>query len=106
MAESIGTEKVSIEAIAAKLYEELTAKDINTTKNFTKQIARLYPQIIGDLLVENKDVEIQGIGTLKLKRKAAYTGRNPRTGEAVSVAESVLLNFTPASGIKKRLNEK
>lgn len=105
MSKSASVEKVSTNAIAAKLYEAFVTRGINTTKTFAKTVAQLYPHVISDLLTDKNDVELPGVGTFKLKQKAAYTGRNPKTGEPVSVAESIIIGFTPAIGIKKKLNQ-
>ena len=41
---------------------------------------------IGDALANGEEVRIAGFGTFGTRSRAARTGRNPRTGEAVSVA--------------------
>jgi nucleoid DNA-binding protein len=50
--------------------------------------------------VANRDgsARVPGFGTFKVKNRAARTGRNPRTGEAVQIAASRALTFKEAKG--------
>ena len=53
-------------------------------------------------LKDGTEVRLVGFGTFSVSRRAATTGRNPRTGEAVQVAEK----FTPYFKTGKQLREK
>lgn len=39
-------------------------------------------------------VQLKGFGTFKPQHRAARTGRNPRTGEPLEIAESFRIGFT------------
>jgi DNA-binding protein HU-beta len=45
-----------------------------------------------------------GFGSFAPSQRAARTGRNPRTGEELQIAESVSMRFTPAKALKETLN--
>ena len=49
-------------------------------------------------------VDIRGFGTFKVKDKAARQGRNPRTGETVSVPAKKVAAFKPSNEIGDLLN--
>lgn len=49
-------------------------------------------------------VTLVGFGTFTAKKRAARTGRNPRTGEAVKIAASVVPGFKAGSKLKDALN--
>ncbi|HVE47381.1 MAG TPA: HU family DNA-binding protein [Acidimicrobiales bacterium] len=51
-------------------------------------------------------VNIFGFGTFNPSSRAARTGRNPQTGEAVKIAASKGVRFSPASAFKVALNPK
>lgn len=51
-------------------------------------------------------VSIFGFGTFTPTSRAARTGRNPRTGEAVKIAASKGVRFAPAAAFKTALNTK
>jgi DNA-binding protein HU-beta len=59
--------------------------------------------VISDIKAGNK-VSIFGFGTFAPTSRAARTGRNPRTGEAVQIAASNSVKFSPASVFKSALN--
>ncbi|NBQ39559.1 MAG: integration host factor subunit beta, partial [Alphaproteobacteria bacterium] len=49
-------------------------------------------------------VEIRGFGAFSVKKRDARLGRNPRTGEHVSVAEKVVPVFKAGKEMRFRLN--
>ena len=49
-------------------------------------------------------VSIHGFGTFSHTSRAARMGRNPRTGEAVPIAASTSVKFSPATAFKATLN--
>ena len=54
-------------------------------------------------LVENGKVTIKGFGTFKVSTRKARTGRNPKTGEAIKIAESKTVRFKPSKELKGKL---
>jgi DNA-binding protein HU-beta len=51
-------------------------------------------------------VSIFGFGTFAPTSRAARVGRNPQTGEAVNIAASTGVRFSPATSVKVLLNPK
>lgn len=49
-------------------------------------------------------VQITGFGSFQAKKRAARTGRNPRTGEEVQIAASIAPTFKAGQGLKDALN--
>ena len=49
-------------------------------------------------------VEIRGFGAFSLKHYKAKLGRNPRTGEIVSVPQRYGVHFKPGADMKARVN--
>ena len=49
-------------------------------------------------------VEIRGFGTFSVSHRAATTGRNPRTGEAIQIAASKNAKFKSGKGLKDAVN--
>jgi integration host factor subunit beta len=50
-------------------------------------------------------VELRGFGAFSVKRREARSGRNPRTGEAVAVAEKAVPVFKTGKDMRLRLND-
>ena len=55
-------------------------------------------------LKENGKVTLTGFATFSAKKKAAKTGRNPRTGEAVQIPARVAVSVKAGSKLKDALN--
>ena len=60
--------------------------------------------VITDALVAGDDVKITGFGGFEVKERAARTGRNPKTGEAVEIEASKYVSFSAGSALKEKVN--
>ena len=58
-------------------------------------------QVISDSLKEGKAVAFTGFGKFHVAERGAREGRNPRTGESMTIAASKVPRFTAGSGLKK-----
>ena len=59
---------------------------------------------ITDALARGDRVELRGFGAFSVKHRKARLGRNPRTGETVSVEEKVVPYFKTGKELRQRLN--
>lgn len=55
-------------------------------------------------LLAGQRVEIRGLGSFKVKEYKGYSGRNPKTGEVVSVASKKLPFFRAGKELKEFIN--
>jgi integration host factor subunit beta len=60
---------------------------------------------IAEALAAGNRVELRGFGMFSVKQRDARTGRNPRTGEAVEVAEKRVPYFKTGKLLRERLNQ-
>jgi DNA-binding protein HU-beta len=51
-------------------------------------------------LSRGEDVAITGFGTFRVAKSAARQGRNPKTGESISIPASVKPKFRAGKGLK------
>ncbi len=58
---------------------------------------------IADAAAAGEEVNLPGFGKFKVKDMPERGGRNPSTGEAITIAASKKLTFTPAKALKDRL---
>lgn len=58
---------------------------------------------IGDAAAKGEDVSIPGFGKFSVKDRPERQGRNPATGEAMTIAASKKVSFTAAKGLKDKL---
>ena len=59
---------------------------------------------ITDALEQGDRVELRGFGAFSVKTRAARTGRNPRTGDAVQVSEKFVPFFKSGKQMRDLLN--
>ncbi|MEM7442463.1 MAG: integration host factor subunit beta [Pseudomonadota bacterium] len=59
---------------------------------------------IAEALAAGHRVELRGFGAFSVKHREARTGRNPRTGETVSVARKSVPFFKTGKQLRERLN--
>ncbi|HEY5307107.1 MAG TPA: HU family DNA-binding protein [Casimicrobiaceae bacterium] len=55
-------------------------------------------------LKKNNSVSLVGFGTFSVSKRAARTGRNPRTGAAIKIKSAKVPKFRPGKGLKDHLN--
>jgi DNA-binding protein HU-beta len=56
---------------------------------------------IEDALKSGEDVSFTGFGKFHVAERGSRKGRNPRTGETMTIAASRVPRFTAGSGLKK-----
>ena len=59
---------------------------------------------ISSALKRGDEVRLVGFGTFTVTRRKASTGRNPRTGEPMSIKESSQPKFKAGKGLKDACN--
>jgi integration host factor subunit beta len=59
---------------------------------------------IAAALARGDRVELRGFGAFSVKRRDARVGRNPRTGDSVSVSEKHIPFFKTGKQLRDRLN--
>ncbi len=59
---------------------------------------------ITSTLKKGGTVSLVGFGSFSVSKRAARTGRNPRTGETIKIKASKVPKFTPGKALKEALN--
>jgi DNA-binding protein HU-beta len=59
---------------------------------------------ISDALKKDDQVTIVGFGTFSVRKRAARSGRNPRTGETINIKASNVPGFKPGKALKDAVN--
>jgi DNA-binding protein HU-beta len=55
-------------------------------------------------LKKGDDVTLVGFGTFHVAKRAARTGRNPRTGDAIKIKAAKVPKFRPGKDLKDSVN--
>ncbi|EJU12128.1 histone-like DNA-binding protein [Sphingomonas sp. LH128] len=59
---------------------------------------------IGDAAARGDEVAIAGFGKFATKKSPARDGRNPSTGESMTIKASTKIAFKPAKALKDKVN--
>ena len=60
--------------------------------------------VVTQALKKGDTITLVGFGTFDVRKRAARTGRNPRTGEEISIAASMNPGFKPGKALKDAVN--
>ncbi len=87
----------------AHIVEALFAKNI-FTKTESAQIIETLFELIKQSLQNGEDVLISGFGKLSVKEKHQRRGRNPQTGEPITLAPRKAVTFKCSSVLRAAIN--
>ena len=76
----------------------------NLTKQEADEVIKIFFSEMTDTLANGERVEIRGFCSLFVKEYSGYTGRNPKTGNNVQVAEKKLPFFKCGKDLKDRVD--
>jgi len=80
---------------------ELVAKKGNLTNKAARDAVSAFLNGIRDSLKRGEKVVITGFGTFSIRRRAARPGRNPKTGEKITIQARKAPGFTAGKTLKK-----
>ncbi|WEG11379.1 HU family DNA-binding protein [Pullulanibacillus sp. KACC 23026] len=72
-------------------------------KDATKAVDSVFLAIT-DALKEGGKVQLVGFGNFEVRERSARKGRNPQTGEEISIAASKVPAFKPGKALKDAVN--
>jgi len=75
------------------------AKIVSTKKEAQAAVDCVF-DIITKALKKKNDVTLVGFGTFKVSKRAARTGRNPQTGEAIKIKAKSVPRFVAGKALK------
>lgn len=82
---------------------DLIAKVASDTSLPKAQATAAVDSVFGAIegaLKDGEEVKLAGFGTFTVAKRAASTGRNPKTGEAIKIPATKLPKFKPGKGLK------
>jgi nucleoid DNA-binding protein len=75
------------------------------TKKNAELVVDLILSSIAEALAKGEKVDLRGFGSFQVAGKKERQGRNPRTGEIMTIAARNVAVFKPAKELSVRLNE-
>ena len=81
------------------LIAEVAAKTGFTKKDSEKAV-NAFGEVVTEFLAKGEKVQLIGFGTFETRERAAREGRNPKTGEAIKIAATVVPAFKAGKALK------
>jgi DNA-binding protein HU-beta len=92
---------VSLKHLAARLSEK--SKDLSK-KQATEILDTFFKFVVADLKKGNR-IRISGFGILQVRKRAARMGRNPATGETISIPAKKKIAFRASKELKEAVGK-
>ena len=89
--------------IKSELIERIAERIPQLYKRDAEQIVDAILDEVVVALSRGDRVELRGFGAFSVRSRRARTGRNPRTGEPVTVSNKFVPFFKPGQDIRERL---
>lgn len=80
------------------------ATSTDVSKADARKIVDAVFEAIADAASKGEEISLNGFGKFKVKDSPEREGRNPATGEAMTIKASKKLTFTVAKAVKDKLN--
>ena len=87
----------------AELVEEVSRVSDLTKKHSEVIVDTVFRSII-EALHRGEKIELRGFGSFRIRQRNARQGRNPKTGDTVSVPAKRIPYFKPGRELKELLN--
>ena len=87
----------------ASLIDDLSQRSERTKKE-AEQIVDAVLDAIADALAKGEKVDLRGFGSFQVSGKKERQGRNPKTGEALTIAARNVAVFKPSRELAERVN--
>lgn len=88
----------------ADIFEKVQ-ENIGLTKKESAEMVEAVFDIMKSTLESGENLKISGFGSFIVKQKANRRGRNPQTGETITIEARRILTFKPSGVLKDAINK-
>ena len=85
---------------------EAMAKETGLSKKDAGKALDAFVNTVSKELKKKGKVQLIGFGTFETSKRAARTGKNPQTGEAIKIPASIAPKFKAGKALKDLVNKK
>ena len=103
---AIAEQRVGGKMIRSELIQIIADQNPHLFQRDVERIVNTVFDEITNAMANGDRVELRGFGAFSVKKRDARVGRNPRTGESVSVSEKHVPFFKTGKLLRDRLNGK
>ncbi|MFM7202130.1 MAG: integration host factor subunit alpha [Myxococcota bacterium] len=86
--------------IVEAIYEK-----VGFSKKEAADLVEMVFETIKETLEQGEKIKISGFGNFVVRRKQPRVGRNPQTGEEITITDRRVLTFKPSAVLKESLND-
>ena len=86
------------------LVEELAARFAQLTHRDAEFAVKTILDAMSDAMVRGHRIEIRGFGSFSINRRPPRLGRNPRSGEKVTIPEKLVPHFKPGKALREAVD--
>ena len=97
--ESLETPSLTKAMLIERLNENL-GLNVREAKDMVDSVFEL----MSTALISGDDVKLSGFGNFQIRAKATRPGRNPKTGEAVTIAPRRVATFRASNALKEQID--
>ncbi|MDD1515257.1 HU family DNA-binding protein [Priestia megaterium] len=83
-----------------ELVDAVSTKSELTKQDSKKAVDALF-ETISNTLAQEEKIQLVGFGTFEIRERAERTGRNPQTGEGMTIPASKAPAFKPGKELKE-----
>ena len=80
------------------------AEQAGLTKKDAEAALKAFTDVVAAELKKDGKVQLVGFGTFEVSERAAREGRNPQTGESMTIAASKVPKFKAGKALKDMIN--
>jgi integration host factor subunit alpha len=80
------------------------SQQTDLSQNEASDVLEEMLSIIKETLESGEDLKVSGFGKFEVKEKGERRGRNPRTGEDITIDSRRVLTFKASAMLKDRMN--
>ena len=80
------------------------AEQAQISKKDAEAALKAFTDVVAEELKANGKVQLVGFGTFEVSERAAREGRNPQTGETMTIAASKAPKFKAGKALKDMIN--
>lgn len=81
------------------------AQRTEKTQKETAEFLENFLTVIGEELSNGRKVQIPGFGTFEVRERSERTGRNPQTGEVITIKATKLPAFKAGKSLKELIKK-
>ena len=89
----------------SELIDRLAARQTLLTAKDVELAVKSVVEHMSETLASGERIEIRGFGSFSLHYRAPRVGRNPKTGDSVTLDGKFVPHFKPGKELRDRVNE-